>query len=560
MRRPLTLAVAVGLLWQAAGVAVPYVIARAVDDGVLPDDRRALGLWCGVLFVLGVLRAATAAARHWWIDRAGIRGAVYLRRRLLGELVDLDEDTAGRLGQGQMIARATSDVDTLDDWVRGIATLVAATFTLLAVGIALIALGSGPAAIGAATVPLTIVLTIRHVRGQKRSAAAFAETNGAFTSAVSELVGGVATVKGLGAEPVVADRVGRASTELRAAAMRLERVEAAWVSMAALVPGLAIAAGVWLIGDLVLAGDLAPGQLLAFVGWMALLVDAAETLTERMIDRGQALAAAERLLEVLQAPPAITDPALAGATPPLPRVGGVRLVEVSVARGGREVLHGVHLDLAPGEWVGVLGATGSGKSSLLRLLPRLADPTAGTVLLDGVAADRVALTELRAHVGYLGQDPALLTGTLAENLRLVAPRATDSELVAALRAAAAGDLLAALPGGLEGHVGAGGDTLSGGQRQRVALARTLLIRPRVLVLDDPTSALDPATEAVLLAGIRTALPDATVLCATHRLATAAAMDRLVVLGEGRVLTVGPAAEVLGDGALGAAVLDLQAVR
>lgn len=546
-----------GLTWQAAGVAVPYVIARAIDDGVLPDDRGTLGLWCGVLLALGVVRWVGGASRHWWVDRAGIRAAVWARRRLLEAVVDSGEDTAGRLGQGQLVARATSDVDTLDNWVRGIATLVTATFTLLAVGIALIGLGAGPAVVGAAAVPLTVVLTVRHVHGQKRAAADFAELNGTFTGAVTELIAGAATVKGLGAEPVIAGRVGGISAELRAAAMRLERVEAAWVSMAALVPGLAIAAGIALIGELVLDGDLTPGQLLAFVGWMAMLVDAAEVLTKRMIDRGQAIAAADRLLEVLHAPPAALDPA---DPEPLPDGGRVRLTAVQAARGGREVLHGIDLEVAPGEWVGLLGTTGAGKSSLLRLLPRLADPTAGQVLLDGVAADRVALADLRAHVGYLGQDPALLTGTLAENLRLVAPAATDDELRDALRAAGAEELLDALPGGLAGHVGAGGGTLSGGQRQRVAIARTLLTRPVVLVLDDPTSALDPATESAVLAGIRSALPTATVLCATHRLATARAMNRLVVLGEGRIVADGPTDEVLADGALGAVVLDLETAR
>ncbi len=553
MRRPLGLALVVGLLWQAAGIAVPYAIARAIDDGVLPDDRAALGLWCGVLLGLGVLRAVAAAGRHWWIDRAGIRGAVWMRRRLLAHVVDLDADTAGRLGEGQLIARATADVDTLDDWVRGIATLVTASFTLIAVGVALLVLGAGPAAVGAAAVPLTVLLTVRHVRGQHRASAEFAEATGAFTGTVSELITGVTAVKGLGGESVLAARIGRASDELRATAMRRERVEAAWVSTAALVPGLAIAAGVWLIGDAALSGDLAPGQLLAFIGWMALLVDATETLTSRMIDRGQAMAAADRLLEVLDAPAAAPEP----ATPaPAPRGGGVRFAAVHVHRGGREVLHGIDLDVAAGEWVGVLGTTGAGKSSLLRLLPRLADPAAGQVLLDGVRVDHLARVDRFAHVGYLGQSPALLAGTLAENLRLAAPDADDAELRAALRTAGADDVLDQL--GLDGAVGAGGGTLSGGQRQRVALARALLGGPPVLVLDDPTSALDPATEAVVLTRLRADHPGATVLCATHRLATARAMDRLVVLGEGRVLAAGPTAEVLADGGLGAAVLDLVA--
>lgn len=365
------MALAAGLLWQGAGVAVPFALGHALDEGVLPGNTRVLLGWCAGILLLGALRWGGGWYRHWWIDRAGIRAAVFVRRRLLARTVDLDETTAGRLGQGQLIARATSDVDIVDGWVRGLASLVTATFTLIAVGIALIALGPQPALVGAAAVPLTIALTARHIRRQRVAAAALAESGGTLTGMVEELIGGAATVKGLRAEPIMAARTGTASRQLREAAMAVERVEASWLAAASLVPGLAVAAGVWLIGEMVFDGDLAPGDLVAFVGWMALLVRAVETLTERLITRGAARAAADRLVAVLNAPPAVTE---APDPRPLPPGGAVSVRGVHAVRGGRAVLHDLDLKIPAGQWVGLIGPTGSGKTSLLRLLPRLGDP------------------------------------------------------------------------------------------------------------------------------------------------------------------------------------------
>jgi ATP-binding cassette, subfamily B, bacterial len=318
------------------------------------------------------------------------------------------------------------------------------------------------------------------------------------------------------------------------------------------VPAAATAAGVWLGGQQVIAGELSAGALLAFVGWMALLVDAVQTLTERVIDRGAARAAADRLVPLLQDLPPRRPPVRAPVGAPAP--GEVVVDGVSVDRGGRRVLDGVSLAVRAGEWVAVVGASGAGKSTLLRLLPRLGEPTAGTVAIGGADVARADPAALRRRVAYLGQGPVLLSGTVAENVRLARPGADDAALHAALDAADARGLVEEL-GGTAARVGTGGATLSGGQRQRLALARTLLARADVLVLDDVTSALDPPTEARVLAGLRAAAPGATVLLATHRLATALTADRVVVLEHGRVVQAGPPAEVLGDAGAGAVVLD-----
>ncbi len=546
VRGSVAIALLAGIAWQGVVVAVPYVAGRAVDDGALAGDVSALLGWAVVLLAMGLVRWAGDWYRHWWVDRSGMRAAVWLRARLLARLVDLDDETAGRLGHGQLIARATSDVDAVDNWVRGLATLVTASFTLVAVTGALLTLGPVPAAVGLAVIPLTALLALTRVRPQHRAAAVMAEATGGYTGAVEEAVSGIRTVHGLGAEPVMIGRAGRASAALRVAAMRRERVEASWIAVSLFIPAAGIAAGIWFGGRQVIDGTLSAGDLLAFVGWMTLLVDAVQTLTERVISRGQARAAADRLVPLLAARPP------AAGTAPLP-AGDVVFDRVTVERSGRRVLDDVSLRVARGEWVALLGASGSGKSSLLRLLPRLAHPAAGVVRIGGVALPDADLVDLRRRVAYLGQGSVLLSGTITENLRMAAP---DGDLHAALDAAAATDIVAAL--GPDGRIGTGGATLSGGQRQRLALARTLLAGADVLVLDDVTSALDPATEARVLDGLRAVAPSATVLLATHRLATALAADRIVVLAGGRVVKTGTPDQVLGTTGAGAAVLDLDA--
>jgi ATP-binding cassette subfamily B protein len=279
----------------------------------------------------------------------------------------------------------------------------------------------------------------------------------------------------------------------------------------------------------VLAGELGAGALVAFAGWMALLVDAAQTLTERLATRGEAIAAG-RLAEVLSRTPVVAAPVA-----PRPLAGGAVSIEgVSVYRCGRRVLDDVSLALDPGRWMAVVGPSGAGKSSLLRLLPRLADPDSGRITLGGTDIAHADPADLRRLVAWVPQSPVLLSGTLAENLRLGAPGAPDEELLAALEALDAQDVLERL-GGLGGRVGQGGLDLSGGQRQRVALARAALGRPVLLALDDPTSAVDPGQEANVLAGLRWLRPLAAAVVATHRWAAAAACDDVVLLEGGRVV-------------------------
>jgi ATP-binding cassette subfamily B protein len=531
VRRQAALCIAFGLAWQAVAVAVPWVLEQAVDDGILAADRGALVAWSAVLVLLGVVRWAGDAARHWWVERAGAHAVSHLRRRLVRRLLSMDDQEMARFGHGDLTSRAVGDTQKIWNWVSGVATLVTSGFTLAAVLVLLVTLDPGLALVGLGTVPLAALFAARQVRRHGAASVAAAEGSGAFTGAVESAIAGIRTVKGLGSERKVLAWALESSAALRDRMMSLARVEAWWLAVAVSIPGAGIAAGLWLGGNRVLEGALSVGSLVAFAGWMGLLVDATITFSERLTDRGAALAAAGRLAEVLESGPAPGQP-----PGPYGQPSGRDLSADGLAarRGGRLVFSNLDLDVREGEWLAVAGPTGSGKTTLLRLLGGLDAPVVGRVRFGGTDLAGVDPQVRRAAAAFVPQGAGLVGGSVAEVLRLADPDAGEEELWRAIRAAQAEDVVAGV-GGLEGRIGDRGMTLSGGQRQRIALALALLRRPGLLLLDDTTSALDPGTEIRVLKSLREHLPESTLVVSTHRASTAAACDRVVVLADGGLL-------------------------
>jgi len=483
-----------------------------------------------------VVRWVGDAARHWWVERAGAHAAHHLRQQLIGRILAMGDDVAARHGVGDLAARALGDTEKVWMWVSGIATFVTATFTLLAVLVLLVTLDPVLALVGLGTVPLVAGFSWQQVARHGRAADEVATGSGAYASIMESTVSGARAIKGLGSESVVVARAGRASRSLAEAALGLARIEATWISAARAIPAAGVALGVWLGGTRAIDGQLSVGVIVAFAGWMGLLVDATETLTERLVDRGAARAAATRIGAVLDREPAalVSD---GEALPSVPAGSDVAIDRLVVRRGDREVLAGVELDVAAGEWLAVIGPTGSGKTSLLRAVAGGERPHVGHVRVGGVDA-HVVRRDRPGMVNLVPQRPSPTSGTLAELLRLGAPDATEDDLHRALTAAAANDLLDAI-GGLDGTVGERGLSLSGGQRQRLAIAMALTSRPSILLLDDSSAALDPANEQRLLTALRRTHPALTVLVTTHRPETAAACDRIVEIADGTILPTDP---------------------
>lgn len=538
VRRDVALCVVAGLLWQAVAVTVPWVLERAVDNGLIDANAAALRRWVLVLVLLGVVRWIGDAARHWWVERAGAHAADRLRRALVDALLSMNDDTAARHDRGDLASRAVTDTDRIWAWIGGLATLVTASFTLIAVVAALAVTDPLLATVGLVTVPLSAWLALRHVAEHRRLTAASATTTGAYSAVLEPAIAGASAIKGLGAEHAMLAKAADASETLRTAALSVSALEARWLAAAAAIPAAGVTVGVWIGGQRALDGTISVGTLVAFAGWMALLVDSTVTLTERLVTRGSAHAAAARLAAIIPRTP-VSSAVRPHQIPAVITPSAVALNGVQARRGERVVLRDVDLDVAPAIWLGVIGATASGKTTLLRIISGLDDPACGVVHIGDRALATLDEHTRRTVIAYVPQHPTLVSGTPADILRLGHPDAADDEIHAALRAACADDVIRDV-GGIHGVIGDGGHNLSGGQRQRLAIAAAVLRRPPVLCLDDATSALDPETERDVLSALRRYLPTTAVVFATHRFAAAVACDRHVHLAGGSLIPIGAA--------------------
>ncbi|MFC9328961.1 ABC transporter ATP-binding protein [Kitasatospora sp. NPDC057015] len=513
---------------QVALLAVPWCVEKALDEGLQKHDRQALLAWCAATAGAALVQFAGLYAWQYCAGYADAKVGADLRSRLLRHLALLDRAALGSRGHGDLAMRATRDTDLVREWVHGLAIWVVLGTTFVVVLPALAALDLSLLLVALGTLPFLVWVNLHFPKRFAAASGELSRAHGVRADAVADLLQVGTGLRGTGGHRPLVDRHHTASAEVTARTVDAARIEASWAAIAPFVPRLAVAAGVGIGGLAVLDGRLGIGGLVAFTSWMAIITLATRVLVDRMLERGQADVAAARIDEALSLLPEVAEPA-AGTARPLPATGALTLAGVSAVRDGRTVLAPLDLTVAHGEFVAVSGATGSGKSTLLRLPVRLDDPATGTVAYGGTDLRTAALDEVRARIAYVAQRPVLLSGTVADNLRL-GRDLDEAALYEACRTAGIHDQLAAMPDGYATELGEGGTALSGGQVQRLAIARALLGDPKVLLLDDATSALDTATEQLVLDRLRAWAADRTLVFATHRTAVLAAADRVVRLG------------------------------
>ncbi|WDZ85216.1 ABC transporter ATP-binding protein [Micromonospora cathayae] len=537
-----------GLTATAAGLAVPLLVQRVVDGPVARRDP--VGLWQlgGLVLLLGLVEAVLIFVRRWTQTSSSVGMEAAIRADLYAHLQRLPAGCHDRWQSGQLIARATGDLSMIRRFLSfGLLFLILNLATCLAVVVLLVRLHPPLGLLVAASAVPLFLVSRRFARSYHVAARRMREQQGEVATLVEESAQGIRTTRAFGRAPELVARFGVGARALHDTAVDKGRLLARTSALFDLVPNLTL--GVVLVTGVAAAarGTLSIGELVAFVSLQLMLIWPVNSLGWIIANGQEAATAADRIQEVLDTPPTIVDRPHA-VTLHRGRVRG-RLCFEQVGFGypgaGAPVLRGVELAVEPGETLALVGATGSGKSTLLSLVPRLHEVGTGRITLDGHDLRDLRLATLRRLVGVAFEEPTLFSMSVWENLTLGRPDADRDEVVAALALAQA-DFAYDLPWGLATRVGEQGLSLSGGQRQRLALARAVLGRPAVLVLDDPLSALDVHTEALVEAALRRVLRDTTALIVAHRPSTVALADRVALLDRGRITAVGTHSELLGS--------------
>ncbi|MCI0711652.1 MAG: ABC transporter ATP-binding protein/permease [Chloroflexi bacterium] len=566
-RRQIALAAYASLLLASlTTLAVPLITRYIIDDGLNPrnpaEGDEALIITLTVLMVVLSIVGGIFTFLQGYLGEKVSQGIAFdLRNNLYEKIQRLSFSYHDKAQTGQLMTRATSDVEIFRNFIgQGFFLLINSILLIVGIVVILFALDWRLTLI---MIPLLLLMTgIFAVFGGRMRPIfqAIQERLSVFNTILQENLTGIRVVKAFNREPYERQRFQDANYALMNTSLRSSRVMATLFPTAILVAGISLIVIVWIGGYLAVESDLQLGELTAFTSYLALLFIPIAQLGFIVASASQASASAARIFEILDAHSDIEDKL---GAPELGEIQGRVTFEHVTFRyfeSSANVLTNVSFEATPGQTVALLGATGSGKSTIINLIPRFYDPTEGIIRIDGTDIRNVTLESLRRQIGIVLQETTLFTGNIRDNISYGRPNATEEEIIAAAQAAAAHDFIMEFPNGYDTDVGERGVTLSGGQKQRIAIARALVLDPRILILDDSTSSVDLTTEAIIQQALDRLMEGRTSFVIAQRISTVLNADQILVLDKAKIIASGTHEELLASNAIYADIYQSQLVE
>ena len=527
------------LLSTAATIGGPLVAKQAIDEGIVPGDESSLQMWVIVFVVVAGIGWAASAAQSYLTSWVGERILTDLRVDLFEHVQRLDLGFFERTRAGVVISRLTNDIEALETLVTdGPTTLLQNTVTLIGSALVLLYLDWQLALATLTVFPGMAIATALFRRYSSRAYRRTRERLAEVTASLQEDISGVRVVQAFRRERANERRFHEVNGSYREANVQTVNVSAVYFPVVDLLSATAMAVVLGYGGVLVIDGQITTGDLFVFIGLLSYFFEPVQQLSQFYQTFLAGTAALDKIFDVLDTDPRLTDRPDAKELPQI--TGRVEFEDVRFAyrEGSAEVLHGISFAVQPGQTVALVGHTGAGKSTIVKLLARFYDPTGGRVLVDGHDLREVTMASLRRQLGMVPQEGFLFARSVAENIAFGRPDASREEVEAAARAVGAHEFIEALPEGYDTSIAERGARLSIGQRQLVAFARALLANPRLLILDEATSSVDIPTEARIEHALETLLADRTAFVVAHRLSTIRRADVIVVLEYGEIIESG----------------------
>src|SRR4051795_11250793 len=547
-RRGVIVSFALAAVAMGTGVLIPFLVGRTIDEIRKGNND----LWPLALAIVGagLVRLAFSVARRLVAGRVSLGVEYDLRNRIYQHLQSLELAFFDEQQAGQLMSRATVDLQAVRFFLGyGLIFILQSLVTIGVAAAIMFIVNPGLALLALAPSPL--IFWVAFVYGKKNRPASqeVQQRIAELTTEVDESIGGIRLVKAFAREERQLERVRHAAARVFDQSMVSTRLRAFYTPFIGFLPQLGLALVLLVGGRQAINGQISVGEFVAFIGYVTRLTSPVRMLGMALGMSQRAVASGARVFEILDREPRMTSPA---HPKPLPAGSGhveLRGVTFAYEPGAPPVLDGVDLDVEAGHTVAVVGPTGSGKTTLVMLLPRLYDPQSGSVTIDGIDLRDVDLTSLRGQVGFVSDDPFLFSDTVRNNIAYARPDASQEDIEEAARRADIHDFIAGLPDGYDTLIGERGLTVSGGQRQRLAIARAIVADPRILILDDATSSVDASTEAQIKAALRELMRGRTTFIIGHRLSTISLADEIVVLEDGRVTARGTHEELVDESPL-----------